>query len=349
MWGTLADRSITFSWVQRERAIAPRATSARRTLDFVVIGTQKSGTTSLWQHLRRHPQIRLPHDKEAPIFATADGARADAVARLVGSYFRDAPADALLGTVTPQYMMGHQGVSAEQIATRIAQALPDVKLIALLRDPVERAISQYRMSVRRGIERRTFAEAARQLLHPAWLEVAREQPTETNAYVVQGEYGRVLGAYCALVPARRLLVVYTSELEHDAGALLDRVLLHLGLEAGFRPDRLDMCHHRGGTRPRLDEQGERELRELLATEIWPRLGPDSEAALRAFNFFFETWNVIPDDELVELDDATRALLEAHYEQDARRLATLGIAAPWLAGWHAGPLTRTPMRDRVPAT
>lgn len=292
-----------------------------------MIGAQKAGTTSLWEYLRDHPRLWLAAGKEAPFFTRPDATTPSAYRELIDTYFGAAPSDAQLGKVTPHYMMGSPTVAVERIAARITAALPEVRLIALLRDPVERAVSHYRMSVRRELERRSFEQAAWELLAPEALARARAHPDETNSYLVQGEYGRILSAYCAVVPSERLCVLLASELERDPAATVDRVLSFLGLEPGYRPPGLGVRHHRGGVRPRIDAEARMQLLTFLDQHVWPAC---TARERDAFNFFFETWNVVPDDDLPSISTDLRAALDSHYERDAARLRELGIAVPWAA-------------------
>src|SRR5712691_8988709 len=106
-------------------------------LDFVVIGAQKGGTTTLFEHLRGHPELCLPADKEAPFFNRPE-LYSHGVEHLFSTYFpQPLPTDRLLGTVTPQYMC------IAGCAQRLAVAFPECRLVVILRDPVERAYSHY--------------------------------------------------------------------------------------------------------------------------------------------------------------------------------------------------------------
>jgi Sulfotransferase domain len=303
-----------------------------RLLDFIVIGTQKGGTTSLWQYLRGHPSIYLPEDKEAPFFFTSAATEPEGLGAYMALHFAAAPPGALLGKVTPHYMMGNNHMSTDLIARKIAEALPDVRIIALLRDPVERAISHYRMSVRRGIESRSFDEMTRELLSPARLSVAREAPTETTSYLVQGEYGRILAGYLRHISSARMHVEFSEDLARDPAGVIDRVLAFIGLEPGHRPVDLGRRYHRGGLSRRVDDEAEQQLRAFLREQVWGRLGENSERIQHAFNFFFETWNIVADDRLPEVSEQSRELLEEHYAGDAELLARLGIQVPWLTTW-----------------
>jgi hypothetical protein len=125
---------------------------ADRPPDFVVIGAAKSGTTALYHQLRHHHGLYLPPSKEAPFFTKDDVYRRGWEAHLAEP-FTAAPPDLLWGTVTPRYR--DLGIPA-----RMHEAMPDARLIALLREPVARVYSKYRLLVRRGRERRSLARPA---------------------------------------------------------------------------------------------------------------------------------------------------------------------------------------------
>jgi Sulfotransferase domain len=312
--------------VSTDRAGGPRP------LDFIVIGAQKGGTTSLWQYLRGHPSIAMPALKEAPFFTGGHATEPGAFEVFLANHLGDAPRDALLGKATPGYMKGVEDTDVEEIARRISAQLPSVKLIALLRDPIERAVSHYRMSVRRGIEDRSFDAAAEDSLEGGQLAAGRSRPTETNSYFAQGEYGRVLRAYRAHFPADRLHVEQTRDLEREPEGVLDRVLRFLGLPGEYRPPNLAIHYHRGGS-SRIDAEREGWLFEFLEENVWRRLGDDAEPARRMFEHFYEVWSVQPDDERPSISPSTRARLEAHYRADAELLAELGVVPSWIARWN----------------
>ena len=157
-------------------------------LDFIIIGAQKAGTTSLFRYLNEHPNIYMPPGKENPFFSDNE-TFARGWAWYINEYYNEAPAERVWGKATPPYMT-YPGVPG-----RIRRILPDVKLIALLRNPLERAYSHYRMCVLRNLETRSFEEAVSTLLEPETLEESRRNPSETNSYITSGEYGRILKTY----------------------------------------------------------------------------------------------------------------------------------------------------------
>ena len=294
-------------------------------LDFCVIGAQKGGTTTLFEHLRRHPDLCLPADKEAPFFNRPELSSRGADSLFTTYFPQPVPVDRLLGTVTPQYMC------IAGCAARLADAFPGCRLIAVLRDPVERAYSHFRMAVRRGLETRSFDDAiAEMLADHAALTAARESVALGETYVAWGEYGRVLGDYLERFERDRLLVLYTSDLEHDPAAVLRSIYEFLGVPVVL-PEGLGERYHVGGSRRRFPNV-QRRLRRSPVGWAWRRLPQRTRS--RAF-IRFDHWNV-----RTELDDGpeasgprwtldTERRLRAHYSADVAELASRwGIDLPW---------------------
>ena len=195
----------------------------KNTLDFIIIGAQKAGTTTLFEYLRLHPELHLPPHKELPFFSN-EAARARGWEDYISKAFTLADPHAKWGTATPHYMLG--GLLEESnpqpggevydeltVPLRIHGLLPAVRLIAILRDPAERARSQHRMAVMNQMDKRTFAQAIDELLQPDALEQARREPRETAGYIVWGEYGRILAGYFEVFPREQILVLFTEELK----------------------------------------------------------------------------------------------------------------------------------------
>src|SRR5215210_567882 len=148
--------------------------------------------------MRTHPELFLPEAKEQPFF-TVDSAYGEGWETFSAVAFHGAPAGRRYGKVTPHYMGGPVAFAEARdepavviTARRIAEAFPDVKLIAMLRDPVERAISSYWQTTVLGDDDRSLDEALSAELEPAALEAARARPADGHQHVVAGEYGRLL-------------------------------------------------------------------------------------------------------------------------------------------------------------
>jgi hypothetical protein len=292
-------------------------------LDFVVIGAQKAGTTSLWRYLEDNPGLRMPPAKESPFFTEAG--YPGELRSYMRALFKDAPRRARLGTVTVSYMLGANGVSVPEVAARIHATAPGVRLVALLRDPVERAHSAHRMSLREHGETRSFRQSIEDLLAPGELERARRDPTPTNTYVVAGEYGRILEAYLAHFDREQLLVELTADLEREPSEVVRRVCEHIGVEP-HAPEHLGERFYPGG-RPRLSAEAEADLKGYLERHVWPRVR-HARQHREAFEFWLRLWNSEPAEPEETVDPQVAAALRAHYAEDARRLeAATGVRVP----------------------
>jgi hypothetical protein len=223
--------------------VVGRATAGARTLPtFLVIGAQRAGTTTLYHYLTQHPQVlgavadkevhffdlRYPSGLESYRGAFPTTASAKRVARAHGAV--------AIGEATPYYLF-HPAVPA-----RVAADLPDVRLIAVLRDPVSRAWSHHRHEVELGFEdlsfedalehepERTAGEAERLAADPQATSFAHQHYT----YVARGRYVEQLQRWWDVVPRERLLLVRAEDLHRDPGSTFDAICAHLGIDA-WRP------------------------------------------------------------------------------------------------------------------
>jgi hypothetical protein len=303
-----------------------RGATARRTLDFVVIGAQKAATTTLWRGLDSHPQIRTPGDKERGLFNSEDR-YARGLAAFLADTFGPVPAGAVLGTVTPDYMPA----SKEDLATiveRMRATVPEVRLIALLRDPIERAISHYRTGLRTGnATLRTFDE------HYAW--VCETRGVIWPPLVRRGEYGRILARYADAFTREQLLVLWTEQLQRDPAAVYREAFAFLGVDAAHLPP-LDERLNAGGTRTRVPPEALEELTAHMDRHVWPLVEGDREELRRATRWWMtHLWNTAPDTESTEIGAPLRRRLAAHYLADAELLRDrLGLDPPWRAAYEA---------------
>jgi hypothetical protein len=204
--------------------------------DFLVIGAYKAGTTSLHEYLRSHPQIFVPERKEPSFFAFDQVGDPEAERRLnpvwsmaihdLATYeelFAPARPDQVVGEVSPEYLKNHAAPAA------IAARLDEVKLVALLRDPAERAYSDFLMYTRDGQEdTEDFAVALDRQ------DERRAAGMATGQYVVTGFYGEQLSRYYARFPPDRIKVVLSEDLRADRDGVLADVFAFLGVNPSFR-------------------------------------------------------------------------------------------------------------------
>ncbi|MCX2980593.1 sulfotransferase [Halieaceae bacterium IMCC14734] len=299
-------------------------------LDFLIIGAQKCATTTLFEHLRSHPDIAMPLEKEVPFF-TGDDCSAENWQAFAQDKFGPEQNEKLWGKATPQYM------SDPNAAARIHKLMPDTKLVAILRDPMQRTWSHFRMGQRRDTEQREFSEAIASLLSNTEPKEGQElvlpdhangYESEADFYVAWSEYGRILKKFSACFSPQQLLVLYTEDLENDPAATLDRLLAFIGLPVGFRPPTLGEVIHRGGASNRVPNSVRSWLRDRgLLYRLWQLLPDAHRGRLR---FQYEQWNVRKSGDPMSLPDHLSDQLRKHYGEDIQSLLSLSVdPPPWV--------------------
>lgn len=175
--------------------------------DFLVIGAGKSGTTTLYEYLNRHPDVFLTEVKEPEFFS-----RDDVYEKgfdWYGSLFADARPGQLLGECSTTYTRWPHTADA---STRIAEAVPDAKLICIMRQPVDRAYSHYCHDMRYQITK-TF-----------------EQSLEDDTlYVDCSMYMDQLDRFLRFFARESVLGLLFDDLRSDPDAMLGGVQRFLGL------------------------------------------------------------------------------------------------------------------------
>ncbi len=261
-----------------------RATVSLRPLpDFLIIGAQKAGTTALYAYLRWHPGITGPSFKEVSFF-DRHYARGPLWYRAhLPSRPRQWPARRrdgkwpLVGEASPSYLF--HPLAPE----RVAALMPDARLVAVLRNPVDRAFSHYQHEVALGREPLSFEDALdaedermrgeveRMVSDPSYFSHAWWNYT----YVSRGRYAEQLERWYAALPREQILVVLSDELSEQPAETYARVLAFLGArphELSSFP-RIFSREYEGmapETRRRLDAEyaePNRQLADLLGREL----------------------------------------------------------------------------------
>jgi hypothetical protein len=227
-------------WVKNRLRQCATVTGDYRALpDYLIIGAQKGGTSSLFYYLQQHPDVVLPLviDKEIHYF--------DDCYRKGESWYRShfplqravaarrrAGSPALVGEATPEYL--YHRLAPE----RAANLLPNGKLIALLRNPIERAYSHHAMELKRGTEQLPFAEALAgepERLAGEWEKVASDPSYRSfnivfRAYLERGKYLEQIRRWLKYYDRSQLLVLKSEDLFQVPRTTYDRVCRFLGLE-----------------------------------------------------------------------------------------------------------------------
>ncbi|MGH3018659.1 MAG: sulfotransferase family protein [Gaiellaceae bacterium] len=260
--------------------------------DFLVIGAYKSGSTALHEALRAHPQVFVPPQK-GPSFFAFDGVEQPdrplppGTVRRWEDYlalFDPAPAGSVRGEVSPEYL------ASPRAAGRIRERVPDVRLVAILRNPVERAFSDYLMYVRDGLEPETDFGRALDAQ-----DERRRAAAPTGYYVETGFYGRQLRPYFEAFPHDRIQVHLFEDFAADPDTVLRSLFAFLAVDPalGGAPERavnvsgvprnaLVASAVRGGRRlaPFLPAAARRRAKASLARGLdRPALAPEHRSRL----------------------------------------------------------------------
>lgn len=194
---------------------------------FLGIGAQKGGTTSLQRLLEQHPGAYLPPAKELHYFSL-HFEKGEAWYR---QQFLPALPGQLCGEITPYYLFH------PEVPERVHALIPDVRFIVLLRDPVERALSQYFHSVRLGLETLPLeeafaAEAAR--LQGAELSLravnGRHSSHQEHSYLARSRYEQQLPRWTSRFQSAQILVMRSEDLFQDPAPAWQRLQMFLGLK-----------------------------------------------------------------------------------------------------------------------
>ena len=187
--------------------------------DFLGLGTQKGGTTSLQKLLEQHPGVYLPPCKEVHYFSL----HAQQPARWYAAHYGEARRGQRRGDITPFYLF-HPDVPA-----RIRLLLPQARMIVLLRDPVERALSQVFHARRHGFEALEVAEAL--AAEPERLGSGNPYSFQKHSYVARSRYLEQLDRYEALFPKRQLLVLKSEDLFSNTADVWEQIQRFLKLRS----------------------------------------------------------------------------------------------------------------------
>jgi hypothetical protein len=215
-----------------------RVTARWRTVpDYLVIGTKRGGTTSLQQYLTAHPDVLEPKAAKASHYFDANFSkgwswyRAHFPLQRWMNQERAAGRPVVVGEASPYYCF--HPLALDRIAARI----PEVKLIIVLRDPVERAWSHYHNERRLQAEPLSFEDAIRS--EPERLAGQAEQMAADPgfqgfawrhwSYLARGRYAEQLERLYELFPPSQVLVVQSELLRADPNRALEEVWGFLGL------------------------------------------------------------------------------------------------------------------------
>jgi Sulfotransferase domain len=259
--------------------------------NFLIIGAAKAGTTSLYRYLRCHPQVFMPEKKELQFFPLEFNWNKGL--DWYEQHFAEARGASAVGEASTTYTRYPYSLG---VPKRVAEVLPDVRLIYLVRHPIERMRSQFQQHVSRGWEQERSIDKAL-LENPFYLDTSR--------YAMQVEQ------YLDYVPLERFQVITSEDLRSRRDETIRRVYAFLEVDPGFIPPALEQEYN--ATR-RASRPIQQRLQRLGAIRVVSRVTPPAakRVALRLMSR-----PIAPTD--VRISDEVRCELEDRIRQDVRML------------------------------
>ena len=259
--------------------------------NFLIIGAAKAGTTSLAHYLRSHPQVYLA-DFELHFFVAERRWRLGPA--WYEAQFTGARDEVAVGEKSPSYTRHprYRGVPG-----RIGALLPAVRLIYLVRHPLQRIRSEYLHRALNGRERRPLDEAV--LADPSYVDTSR--------------YAFQIEQYLEHFDQAQLLVLTAEDLRHARAATLAQVQTFIGVTPSWQPPELKQEYNRTSQRP-VRRPVARPLRRLLNASVRVGMPPRTVERLS-----YRSSSTTVDRAGVAFSDSTRSRLEEELRDDVRRL------------------------------
>lgn len=203
----------------------------KQKIDFLLIGVQKCGTSALAHYLGQHPDIGMARIKEVHFFDRDENfAKQKTDYAPYHQHFDFSKNYNIYGEATPIYLYW------QPACQRIWEYNPELKLIAILRNPIDRAFSHWTMEYVRKAETASFFEAIRQ--EPERLKDGQHR---VYSYVDRGFYANQIKRFQAKFSPEQLLFLKYEDFKADQKGTLAKVFSFLGVDAtgyAFTPERI---------------------------------------------------------------------------------------------------------------
>ena len=193
-------------------------------IDFLGVGAMKTATSWLHICLNEHPGIFVPRGKEIDFFSYHFNKGYE----WYHSYFQNIQDGQVVGEISPSYLID------PKVPLRVYKWNPKIKLIFLLRNPLERAYSHYCMDLRMG-------------------KVGDDIEQEILPFLEQGYYYSLIKKYLDIFPRKQMLISLHEDLKSDPGSWVKNVYSFLGADPAFQPPSLKKMYFQRKPRPKNQE------------------------------------------------------------------------------------------------
>jgi len=273
--------------------------------NFLIVGAARCGTTYLDRLLRQHPQVYLPPGQKELNFFTHEPAIIKAQLHNYRTYYEQVDGQPAVGEISPSTML------FETAAQGIANHLDQVRLIFLLRNPVNRAYSDYHLQISMGREYLTFPDALK-------VEAERVQKNRVArlhySYAGRGFYMRQIEGFLDIFPPENMHFMISENFYEDPAGELARLCRFLGIDENF-PFELEVLRYHA-LLPRFNK--------LYRTLVWMRIkGANTRGLSRLARLAFKIFNMIPkvNQPYPPLPDHIYQGLQARFATDKKALAS----------------------------
>lgn len=226
-------------------------------LDFIVAGAQKSGTTALHYFLNKHPQIALPDRQEMHFFDDEEIFSQSVDYELLHRHFRPIDRSGITGEVTPSYLYWKPAME------RIHQYNSRIKLVILLRNPVDRAFAHWNMQRAKSREPLDFLDALKE--EPTRIAQPLSIESRRFSYLDRGFYSAQLERVFKFFPRAQVRLVKFEKFRDEKQETLDSIFNFLGVKSLRRirdKDRNVVVYERA-----MAERERKYLSKVFAPEI----------------------------------------------------------------------------------
>ncbi len=270
---------------------------------FIIIGAMKAGTSSLHNYLNAHPEISMSKKKETDFFLTEDHGGRDI--KWYKSQFD--PTKPVRGETSPNYTKRHYYPGVPE---RMHKLLPNIKLIYVVRDPIDRLISNYMHAVNEG--KRSLEDFSNYFGTSKDMYLDRERyqyflkdpslrgKKEEYAYVRKSAHFMNISCYYYQISAflefydlKNILVISSEDLKHNRLDTLKKTFAFLGVDENFVSKEFNIMSHK--TDNKFAESKKKLIKPKLAAtqrnEIINYLKPDIDKFRKLTGQKFDNWSV----------------------------------------------------------